>query len=393
MTLIKKLTFATAIGCFFTSVAYAQSGSSTLQEQTVNPSTAELEERIRSLEATADRLQEQVGSRAVINSFNADRIDLGGFLHSTVTSAHNDEGSSTSFNRNIFELLIKAELNDQWSAFIAQAFLRQGGVNLNNNTSDPSFNDRGSPGVATDTVIAWVNYQKSNGLNVRVGRFLTPHGIINIEHFPALLLDPEQPQFLRPFSGDTIFPNFVTGLEVHGNRFSGSNALSYHLYAGYFAGVDEEPVYGGRVAYELGDIGLTFGLNASTGSRSDNSVVPAAVEDYSLVGVDVLLDYGKLLWKTEYYETSEDLNGDRKAYYTQPGVRLSDKIMAFYRYDFLDKGELTGLETTEHALGIAYRPVNNTILRFTATQRDHEFDNAASDFDAEIYQASLTVAF
>lgn len=62
--------------------------------------------------------------------------------------------------------------------------------------------------TSTATVIAWANYIHSDTLNVQLGRYITPQGIIHIEHFPATLLDPEQPKFLRPFGGDTIFANF-----------------------------------------------------------------------------------------------------------------------------------------------------------------------------------------
>ena len=72
---------------------------------------------------------------------------------------------------------------------------------------------------STPLIIAWGNYAYSDALNIQFGRFSTPHGIINIEHFPATLLDPEQPQFLRPFSGQTIFPNFVDGIHLYGNYF------------------------------------------------------------------------------------------------------------------------------------------------------------------------------
>lgn len=353
----------------------------------------DIEERIVELENTSDRLQEQVGSRAVVNSFSAERIDLGGFLHSTYTAVNTDLGNTASFNRNIFELLLKADFGENWSVFLAQAFLRQAAPTLldpaTNLPQEPAFNGRPA-GVATDTPIAWVNYKNSDAFNVRIGRFLTPHGIINIEHFPALLLDPEQPQFLRPFSGSTIFPNFVNGLELHGQGYFGDNQLSYHLYAAGFAAVDEEPIYGGRLAYEFSNIGLTFGISGSAGSRSEDSIIDS---DYQVTGGDILLDNGPILWKSEYYKTSEDLGEDREAYYTQPAVRISDNVTLFYRYDYLDGGQTNIEEQIENVIGASYKPISNINLRLTVTDREFKFDNGTEDYNALIYQFSSSVAF
>ena len=74
---------------------------------------------------------------------------------------------------------------------------------------------------------------------VHLHTFITPAGIIHIEHFPAILLDPEQPQFLRHFSGQTIFANFTNGIHFHGSTFTGprgKNILSYNVWGGGFAG-------------------------------------------------------------------------------------------------------------------------------------------------------------
>lgn len=97
---------------------------------------------------------------------------------------------------------------------------------------------------------------------------ITPHGIINIEHFLQILLDPRQPQFLRPFSGDTIFPNFMTGAQVHGRYFfSGNSYLQYNAYVANAQSDPEEIIYGGRIAGTHLDSGITLGLNASMGGR------------------------------------------------------------------------------------------------------------------------------
>ena len=352
--------------------------------------------------AIADE-DERIGSRAVVNAFEGMSLDVGGFLHSTLTHVDGEEGSVTSFNRQIFELLIRTEFNERWSAFIAQAFIREGSPAFDDD-NDGVFNEPGERfdpairvGSNTPLVIGWTNYRHSDQLNIQFGRFITPHGIINIEHFPAILLDTEQPQFLRPFGGQTIFPNFVTGTQIHGTTYVNQNdSLSYNLYGANFVGNSDDFVFGGRVAYGFEDLGVKLGFNASTGERTSS-----VSSDYQLFGADLLIDKGALLWKTEYFRTNEDFGDDRIAFYTQPAWRFNSKWTAFYRYDFLDNGSDFG-DSVEHMLGVNYTPLPNIRLRGTIAKRtvdsvnDVNTPNGISDFseaDTLLYQTSATLSF
>ena len=371
----------------------------TLKEEKNNRPTI-ITERLDDIEEVVFDLDERVGSRAVINAFEGMSLDIGGFLHSTFSHADGEQGSASSFNRNIFELLVKAELSKKWSAFVAQAFIRESSPNFDDPSGrlDPSFTQVGK----TPQVIAWANYKHSDLLNVQFGRFITPHGIINIEHFPAILLDPEQPQFLRPFGGQTIFPNFVNGLQLHGKKFfDDGNSLEYNAYTAEFAGNNDDLIFGGRLGYNFEEAGVSIGLNASSGDRARNTD-----SDYDMTGIDLLIDRGALSWKTEYFSTSEANGADRTAYYTQPAWRLDDKWTVFYRYDFLDDGTGNG-DRTENVVGVNYTPLSNIRLRATYTMR--EIDGSITLFDldsdpltpevtapaadADIFQLSATLSF
>lgn len=168
-------------------------------------------ERVRTLETAVDRIDRQVGSRAVVNAFDAVSLDVGGFIDMAAKHVNGEDNNLTSFNRQVAELLFKAELSPNWNLFWAQSFLRKQEPNFNN-PANPTIGNLNN--VATDTVLAWGNYRYDDSLQFQMGRFITPHGIVNIQHFPATLLDPDQPQFLRPFSGQTIFPNFTDGFQL-----------------------------------------------------------------------------------------------------------------------------------------------------------------------------------
>ena len=349
----------------------------------------DVDERLDDIEGVVVDVEDRIGSRAVANVFDAERLDIGGFLLNTLTHVDGEDGSATSFNRQVFELLIKGQLSDDFSIFVAQAFTREASPTFGDpqGRRDPDFN----LGTGAPTPIAWANYRASDALNIRIGKWVAPHGIINVEHFPAILLDTEQPQFLRPFGGQTIFANFQTGVQVHGKTFlgkDGGSELNYAFYVGNFGGNQDNFNVGGRVGYTFGDSGVTFGLNGAFGRRSE-----VGDSEYKLFGADLLYDKGPILWKTEFFATDEDLGDDRLAFYTQPAWRLNDQWTAFYRYDFLDDGTRRG-DRQEHAFGLAFNPIPQVRIRGTATFRS--FDEGIGglrDANARLYQLSSTYSF
>lgn len=376
----------------------------------------ELSERLEIQEDLTEELDEKVGSRAIVHAFDAMQLDFGGFLHSAFTHIHGDQGSASSFDRLTFEILLKAQLSRRFSAFFAQAFVRESNLRFTDTfqRTSPGFGFSGSGGVKTPLVIAWANYMHRDSLNIQVGRYITPFGIINIEHFPAILLDTEQPQFLRPFSGDTIFPNFITGAQAHGKFFLDEDILQYNLYTGVFTGSTPEQFYSGaRVAYTHGTFGATLGLNVGTGKRSLTPTAPDTTRignnaTFYMYGVDLLIDKGPILWKNELFFTDEDngAGGNRAGFYTQPAYRITEEWIVFYRYDFLNDGKIqvvpagggprlhTPGNSTEHVVGLNYLPVPNVRLRAIATWKEFSSGRlGAQKADAQIFQLSGTLSF
>lgn len=360
----------------------AQATAETLESQTA---------RLDDVETTLVGVQEKIGSRAVVSAFDAVALDLGGFLHQTATHINGDNGNASSFNGTVFELLLRAQLDDQWSVFLAQAFMRAspdpfspaaGGTRL-----DPNFDTGG--GTKTETVIAWADYKHSDAFGIRFGRFSTPQGIVNIEHFPAVLLDPEQPQFLRPFGSDTLFANFTTGVDFHGTRFVGGSRLLYNVYGGNFSENANKAIYGARVAYAISDSGVTLGLNYNGGERR-------AVQggNFDTAGADLTIDRGRFLLTGEVFASNESApaHDDRLGWYVQPAWRLTPQWTAFYRYDVLDDGLGEG-DQTENVFGISYKPRPNIHLRGIWTFKDFDVGTVQPEADADLLQLSATLSF
>jgi len=353
-----------------------------------------LPQRVNDLEEQVFDLQDSLGDpdRAVVKAFDANKLYIGGLLSQQFTGVFGEEGDAFSFNATQLEILFRADVTDRISFFAAQGFLWETGPEAgvsDPNAASPEF---ASHSLKTPLILGDVTIAFSDQLALQIGRMVTPHGIINIEHFPPTLLDPRQPMFLRPFAGETLFPNFIAGIHAKGTSSHNGLTYSYNLYSGTRTTGPASSKSGnaintgGRFALGLADTGFTFGVNAMRGERGDN-------DTYSLFGADILFDKGPWLWKTEYFRTNEsggDL--DREAYYTQPAFRLSDKWTVFYRYDNLDDGNRAWPRDNvdsveENTIGINFQPMPVTRFRLVLTQRD------AEPADSTTAQLSTTISF
>ncbi len=359
------------------------------QQQSLSPIVTELEERVEELEIVTTQHDESIGSRAVASAFDGLSLDIGGFFDTTSTIAIGENATDASFNRQTFELLLKADLGSKWDLFLAQAFTRNAPLNFIDpqQRTTPNFDSNNSE-VETDTVVAWAQYKHKDILNVQFGRFITPHGIINIEHFPASLLDTEQPQFLRPFNAQNIFANFTNGINVYGSKYLGNSTVTYAAYAGVWAGNSSNPIFGGRLDYKIGNSGFTFGVNGFSGDRVDQ---PTDSRYYG-GGIDVLFDKGPLLWKNELYTTSEGNGQDRIAFYTQPSIRLSNSLTVLYRFDLFDDDTIGG-RSIEHVGGLVFDPIDNVRLRAVYRLKRLLSDPGFDDADVNIIQLATTFNF
>ena len=354
-------------------------------------------DRLDEIEDMLFDIDERVGSHPLVHAFDAINLNFGGFLTQQFTTAVGEDSSKSSFNATQLELLISADVTEDISFFAALGFLREADLNL----ADP-VNPGFMPFASRNPqIIAWANYRFSDKFELRVGRFITPHGIINIEHFPPVLLDLNQPQFLRPFPGQSIFPNFQQGVQGHGKFFMGKdqeNSLQYAVYAAQHPSSSEDFNFGGRLAYNQSKSGLTVGVNYAHGHRKSGagplgnfSIVPVASltsNDYDMVGADVLIDKDRILWKNEIFYTFEKGANNRFAFYTQPGYRLNDKWIVFYRYDYFDPGQ--GLaDSMEHVLGLNYLPKPN--VRFRGEYIYKQL--GVNENNLNVFQLSATFSF
>jgi hypothetical protein len=96
----------------------------------VTASVAETNARLDDVEDITFDIDERVGSRSLVRAFDAKSFDLGGMLHTAATFVDGKDNNEFAVNRLTFELFAKAELNDKWSLFVAQAFIRESDINF-----------------------------------------------------------------------------------------------------------------------------------------------------------------------------------------------------------------------------------------------------------------------
>ena len=130
-----------------------------------------------------------------------------------------------------------------------------------------------------------------------------------------------------------------------------------------------------------------MGFNYARGGR-----IATKDSTYDLYGLDLLVEKGRFLWKSEVFTTNEELGKNRFAYYTQPAWRLSSKFILFYRYDFLDKGQHLG-DSIENVIGLNYQPYSNIRLRGTVTHHHFKSNTVLDSANSLIYQLSATLSF
>jgi hypothetical protein len=163
----------------------------------------------------------------------------------------------------------------------------------------------------------WLDYFVNDFLTLRVGQYLTPYGIWNVDHGSPVVVGTRRPYIV----GQQLFPERQTGLQGYGTFIAGGFTVGYNLTVSNGRGpsdayrdLDENKGVGGRVHVTNASLGrLTLGLSAYTGSytdRTDEARLTTSMEvarianirrqyDETSLGADVKWEYEGLLVQGE----------------------------------------------------------------------------------------------
>ncbi|MET0340460.1 MAG: hypothetical protein ABW252_05630 [Polyangiales bacterium] len=275
-------------------------------------------------EAEVDAILSDTATAETLERSTSPSLSIYGFADFSVSTVVRDTGhtiegyfgETPAFSVGNFNVYAAADLTRGFKSLaeVRFTFLPNGapdlGTGLRTSTAASDYTQLSQPtrwgGVLIERI--WLEYQILASLSIRVGHWLTPVGIWNVDHGSPTILTAFRPYVV----GANLFPVRQTGFELHGSHLFGETTLGYHLTlsngrgnAETYADFDKNKAIGGRLYVSFEALGtLTLGVSAYYGrnTESDRIDVKGARGAYRLspaisAQYDELAYAGDLLFK------------------------------------------------------------------------------------------------
>jgi hypothetical protein len=383
-------------------------------------------------QAEADALAEEMlssGGDEDIDAYDLNFYGFVDFLYSYNVKDYGFFNPYSTFAVGRFNLYTAAELGDNWRTLLETRFtyLPDGATPVQTDFSAPAaristavndYTDIERPirwgGVIIER--AWLEKTYESWLNIRMGHWLTPYGIWNVDHGSPVIIGVRRPYIV----GEELFPQSQTGIELHGSYGLGSTMLGYHLTLSNGRGpidrykdLDSNKAIGGRI-YASNDsetLGvITLGMSGYLGSYTDRTDVfvfnpdgtlgvdrPASVQyDESSVAADLKWTKGGFLLQSEAIINDVSYQDGIRPFipagftpvpaYTPDTRALGFYGLTGYRFDFLgtmpwvgweyyDNGFALGGKAAAFFGGFNFRPTPRVVLKAQYTYSYFPGDN------------------
>ncbi len=224
----------------------------------------------------------------VTDEFKLSMYGFADFTYSTTLSKSPLSSDYSSFAVGKLNLYTAAELGDNWRSLAEVRFmyLPNGATPTSTdltqpaaprvNTTVPDYTDLGRParwgGVSIER--AWLEHTFNPAFTVRVGHFLTPYGIWNVDHGSPVIIGVRRPFII----GESLLPASQTGIEAYGALNFGPSQFGYHLTLSNGRGpidtyqdLDHNKGVGGRLFFKHDSSygNFTFGVSGYRGKYTD----------------------------------------------------------------------------------------------------------------------------
>jgi hypothetical protein len=224
-----------------------------------------------------------------------------------------------------FNLYLAKEISDRLRALgeVRFLYLPNGQIQGNSYTStqvdDPANLYRPVTWGGITIERLHIEYDLLSNLTIRVGQFLTPYGIWNVDHGSPTIISIRAPYVI----GEALFPVEQVGLQLFGRTYFSELAIEYHLTLSNGRGpigdtrdLDDNKAIGGRLVFEWKrEFDLKIGFSYFRGlytNRTPVSFDPTTgmssstiLERYEeqAVAADVSLDFSGLVLRSEILDS------------------------------------------------------------------------------------------
>jgi len=186
-----------------------------------------------------------------------------------------------------FNLYLASQLGDNWQSLaeVRFTYLPHGanttddtGATTRTDTTTPDYVDLGRPIQWGGIIIerAWLEYNAHPLLNIRMGHWLTPYGIWNVDHGSPVIIGVRRPFIV----GEALLPESQTGLEIHGMHNLEPVQLGYHLTLSNgrgpvdtYSDMNDNKALGGRLYAHMDSSvgGFQLGVSGYRGQYTDRT--------------------------------------------------------------------------------------------------------------------------
>ncbi len=212
--------------------------------------------------------------------------------------------------------------------------------------------DKAEGAILIETM--YVDAEINEYLNLRIGRYLDPAGIWNVDHYVPFVTTQDRPKHIRK-----IFPKWLDGAQLFGSRPLDEDYLAeYKLYVGNGSGEDgktdtnENKTVGLSANLKfLALYDLDIGLSYLTGKDSSNV-------DIDAIGFDAKFNIKNFSFQTEYGKADRTADGtnletERSGWYAQ-GIYDIKQLSLVYRYDTYEDTESGKVDTDTNTVAFNY---------------------------------------
>lgn len=284
---------------------------------------------------------------------------LGGYSSAGVT-IHRDQEAEAALNE--ISMLLTWNGDSRWSFF--------GELELEDPLTwndDRKFNSKESH---VDLERLYLDYNFSETVNLRVGRFLTPNSRWNLLHASPLVWTST-----RPIATYRLFPTATNGLMLHGSKPVGEFALDYMLFTEVLEDQEDdeydlpfEHVHGARIA-----LSKQWNVGVSLLSFREKHIEALGDRDktYRMLGVDFVTHVGEVELSGEGFArfTQNGSDGGSGAY-LQTAVPVSNNWFWLTRLETMQRPNEGGSERWLTGLTWRMKPTQLLKLEFVGGSGD-----------------------